>query len=72
QQINYFGFQGLTIKHLDMNYFLNLTLFFPNNIHEQIKILEFLNLIDQKIENIKQQKNCLEQYRSYLLKNMFV
>ena len=29
QQINYFGFQGLTIKHLDMNYFLNLTLFFP-------------------------------------------
>ena len=52
--------------------FFKMLLYFPDNIHEQIKISEFLNLIDQKIENIKQQKNCLEQYRSYLLKNMFV
>ena len=72
QQINHFGFQGLAIKNINLNYFLNLKLFFPDNIHEQTKISDFLTLINQKIENIQQQKEKIIQIKKYLLNKMFV
>jgi len=50
--------------------FFHIKLFFPK-LQEQQKIADFLSLVDEKIENIKDKKKSLEEYKKGVMQKIF-
>ncbi len=62
ERLNYKGFQGSGIQHLDKDYCRTRTLRLPE-IEEQQKIAEILTAVDEVIENTQSQINKLEDLK---------
>ena len=62
KEINYLGFQGSGIKHLDKHYIKKLTFTVPP-IPEQKKISSILTYTDKVIENTQQEINKLDDLK---------
>ena len=60
--LNYKGFQGSGIQHLDKDFCRNVQLDVPTP-HEQQKIAEILTSVDEVIENTQSQINKLEDLK---------
>lgn len=58
------------VKHTSPEKIGNYKCFFPDYI-EQKKIASFLSRIDKKIENIREKKKALEEYKKWVMQKIF-
>ncbi|MFB2895193.1 restriction endonuclease subunit S [Aerosakkonemataceae cyanobacterium BLCC-F50] len=63
---------GSTRFNVGQDSLSEVTIVFCTSIEEQGKIADFLTAIDQKIEAISHQIDCVEQFKKGLLQKMFV
>jgi type I restriction enzyme S subunit len=57
-------------KMISYKYFSEILLPFPN-LQEQTKIATFLNVLDKKLQALKQKKSLLEQYKNGVIQQIF-
>ena len=63
---------GSTFKSIKMKDLKNTPVTIPDNIELQIEIIDFLTIIDLKIDNLKNELDNLIKFKSGLLQQMFV
>lgn len=63
---------GSTFKSIKMKDLKNTPVTIPDNIELQIGIIDFLTIIDLKIDNLKNELDNLIKFKSGLLQQMFV
>jgi type I restriction enzyme, S subunit len=69
EKINYSGFQGSGIKHLDKKFIKDLTFAIPP-LPEQKKILSILTSVDEVIENTQKQIDKLQDLKKATMKEL--
>ncbi len=62
---------GSTQKTLSLKDLKRFDLLFPKNKDEQQKIASFLSSVDEKIENIRERKKALEEYKKWVMQKIF-
>ena len=68
--INYKGFQGSGLKHLDKNFIKKIKIIIPQ-IEEQRKIIKLLSMFDRFIKNLEHKINKIENIHKGLLDKFF-
>lgn len=63
---------GSTFKSIKMKDLKNTPVTIPDNIELQIEIIDFLTIIDLKIDNLKNELDNLIKFKSGLLQQMFI
>jgi len=70
QRFYYSEVTGSTIKNLSLKSVANTPVSLPNN-DEQQKIADFLSLVDEWLDNIRQQQTALETYKRGMMQKIF-